>query len=107
MTRKEALEILEEEDQQQQQKGEILAELGSSAFYGGAQGWGGSDAMQIARQQFDEMIDHDAAAAWDLKVQEAKAYMDAFPMKITYHFPYKRPAHLGDPTLDYSDDIPF
>lgn len=112
MTRREALEILEQEDLNQQSEGEMLAELGSSAFYGGAQGWGGSDAMQIARQQLDEMReasdpDGSREAEYQRKLAEARAYMDAFPIKITYRFPYKRPAFTGDATASYDDDIPF
>lgn len=71
MTYAEALDILHEDSERLNQEGEILAEIGSSAFYGGAQGNDGYDAMQIAREQF-YTPEYDAwLVGWTVKVRQA------------------------------------
>lgn len=87
MTYSEARQVLEDNENMLQQRSETLAELGSSAFFGGAQGNGGYDAMAIARMVYDQDRDLAAEAEWDAKVTEARRVIDECPVKVVYHFP--------------------
>jgi hypothetical protein len=104
MTYREAIDILEAEDFAIQQEGEILAELGSSAFalYGNA-----ADAMTVAYAELSAQRDREAERAWDARVAEARAFLDAIPVRVTYWSPWRGPTVTLDGSPVPEDAIPF
>jgi hypothetical protein len=68
----EALDLIESAEHAEEAYHEMLADLGSSFFMGGAQGNGGYDALTLARAELDRTRDRDAEAEFDLAVAEAR-----------------------------------
>lgn len=73
-----ALDTLRADYEAEMSKGEILAELGSSAYHGGAHEPG--DAMAIARMVFNEQhpADPEMDAAYDFKLKLANDTVDYY-----------------------------
>lgn len=77
MTITEALDILQQNEDMEMQKGEILAELGSSAFCGGAREPG--DAMAIAHMIFEnDYRNEEYEREWAAKLREAKNVVEFY-----------------------------
>lgn len=105
MDYRQACEILEEDEQRHISEGEMLAELGSSFYYGGAQGNGGGDAMQLAREHLNAGRDPVAEAAWQDLVAQARKVMDSIAaFRVIYVIP-RVPAAAA--ALAGDDDLPF
>lgn len=68
----EALDLIEGAEHAEEAYHEMLADLGSSYFMGGAQGNSGYDALHLARVELERTRDLDAEAEFDLAVAEAR-----------------------------------
>lgn len=102
----EALDLIESAEHAEEAYHEMLADLGSSFFMGGAQGNGGYDALTLARAELDRTRDRDAEAEFDLAVAEARrvvAYYEAIAPGEPRICPRLNPADPRALRVSYAD----